>query len=40
MTDTESAIKELQSITGMTDQLTEPPPILNADLSGVLKREA
>ncbi len=37
MTDTESAIKELQAITGMADQLTEPPPILDADLGGLLK---
>ncbi|MGE0440873.1 MAG: hypothetical protein AB7L66_03840 [Gemmatimonadales bacterium] len=40
MTDTESAIKELQTITGMADQLVEPPPILDADLGGVLKSEA
>ncbi len=37
MTDTESAIKELQAITGMADQLTDPPPILDADLGGLLK---
>jgi hypothetical protein len=37
MTDTESAIKELQVITGMADQLTDPPPILDADLGGLLK---
>jgi hypothetical protein len=37
MTDTESAIKELQTITGMADQLTDPPPILDADLGGLLK---
>lgn len=40
MTETESAIKELQVITGMADQLTEPPPILDAELGGVLKHEA
>ena len=40
MTATESAIKDLQSITGLSDQLSEPPPILSADLGGVLKREA
>ena len=40
MTDTESAIKELQTITGMADQLTEPPPILNSNLGGVLRDEA
>jgi hypothetical protein len=39
MTDTESAIKELQTITGMADQLTDPPPILDADLGGVLRNE-
>jgi len=31
MRSTESAIAELQQITGMADQLTEPPPILDAD---------
>lgn len=40
MTDTESAIRELQAITGMADQLVEPPPILDADLGGVLKSES
>jgi hypothetical protein len=40
MHDTESAIKELQTITGMADQLTEPPPILDADLGGVMRNEA
>ena len=40
MTDTESAIKELQSITGMADQLTEPPPIMSSNLGGVLRDEA
>ena len=40
MNDTESAIKELQSITGLADQLTEPPPILDADLGGALRNEA
>lgn len=40
MTDTESAIKELQTITGMADQLTDPPPILDADLGGVIRNEA
>lgn len=40
MTDTESAIKDLQAITGMADQLVDPPPILDADLGGVLKSEA
>lgn len=40
MTETETAIKDLQSITGMADQLTDPPPILDADLGGVLRNEA
>ena len=40
MTETESAIKDLQSITGLADQLTDPPPILDADLGGVLRNEA
>jgi hypothetical protein len=40
MTDTETAMKELQAITGMADQLTEPPPILGANLGGVLRNEA
>jgi hypothetical protein len=40
MNETETAIKELQSITGMADQLTDPPPILDADLGGVLRNEA
>ncbi len=40
MTETETAIKELQSITGMADQLTDPPPILDADLGGVLRNDA
>ena len=40
MTDTESAIRDLQTITGMADQLIDPPPILDADLGGVLKNEA
>jgi hypothetical protein len=34
---TETAIQELQQITGMADQLTEPPAILNADLDRVLQ---
>ncbi len=40
MTDTETAIKDLQTITGMAEQLVDPPPILDADLGGVLKNEA
>jgi hypothetical protein len=34
---TETAIQELQQITGMADQLTEPPAILDADLDRVLQ---
>lgn len=34
---TETAIQELQQITGMADQLTEPPPILDVDLDRVLQ---
>jgi hypothetical protein len=34
---TETAIKELQQITGLADQLTEPPAILDADLGRVLQ---
>ncbi|MEZ4588177.1 MAG: hypothetical protein R2909_17505 [Gemmatimonadales bacterium] len=37
MRSTESAIAELQQITGMADQLTEPPPILDADWGKVLQ---
>jgi hypothetical protein len=40
MGDTETAIRELQNITGMADQLTDPPPILSSDLGGILKNEA
>ena len=32
MKQTETAISELQSITGLTDVLEEPPPILDSDL--------
>lgn len=34
---TETAIKELQQITGLADQLAEPPAILDADLGRVLQ---
>jgi len=37
MRSTESAIQELQQITGMADQLTEPPPILDADWGKVVQ---
>jgi hypothetical protein len=37
MRQTEKAVSELQHLTGLADQLEEPPPILEADLRGVLK---
>lgn len=40
MKQTESAISELQNITGLTDVLEEPPPILETDLRGTLGTEA
>lgn len=40
MKQTETAISELQSITGLTDVLEEPPPILESDLRGTLASEA
>ena len=36
--ETESTIKELQQITGLADQIHDPPPILDADLTQVLKK--
>jgi hypothetical protein len=38
MRQTEKAVSELQHLTGMADQLEEPPPILEADLRGVLRQ--
>jgi hypothetical protein len=35
---TEKTIGELQSITGLVEDLDEPPAILEADLEWVLKR--
>jgi hypothetical protein len=35
MSATETAIRELQQITGLADQLTEPPPILDVELGKV-----
>jgi hypothetical protein len=35
MQSTEKAISELQQITGMVDELQEPPPILEADIRKV-----
>jgi hypothetical protein len=40
MKQTEKAISELQHITGLADELEEPPPILEQDLRGVLRSEA
>jgi len=36
MRQTEKAVSELQHLTGLADQLEEPPPILETDLRGVL----
>ena len=38
MRQTEKAVSELQHLTGLSDQLDEPPPILEADLRGVLRQ--
>jgi hypothetical protein len=35
---TEKAITEMQHITGLIDQMQEPPPILDADLQKVTGR--
>jgi len=40
MRQTEKAISELQHITGLSDELEEPPPILESNLRGVLRSEA
>jgi len=40
MKQTEKAVSELQHLTGLGDQLEEPPPILESDLRGVLKNGA
>jgi hypothetical protein len=40
MRQTEKAVTELQHLTGMADQLEEPPPILEADLRKVLRHDA
>jgi hypothetical protein len=37
MRQTEKAVSELQHLTGLADQLEEPPPILEADLRQVLR---
>ncbi len=40
MRQTEKAVSELQHLTGLADQLEEAPPILEADLRGVLRDDA
>jgi hypothetical protein len=40
MRQTEKAVNELQHLTGLADQLEEPPPILESDLRQVLKHDA
>jgi len=40
MRQTEKAVTELQHLTGLADQLEEPPAILQADLRGVLRHDA
>lgn len=37
MRQTEKAVTELQHLTGMAEQLEQPPPILDTDLRGVLR---
>jgi hypothetical protein len=40
MRQTEKAVSELQHLTGLADQLEEPPPILETDLRQVLRHDA
>jgi hypothetical protein len=40
MRQTEKAVSELQHLTGLGDQLEEPPAILESDLRGVLRNDA
>ncbi len=40
MRQTEKAVSELQHLTGLADQLEEPPAILDADLGAVLRHDA
>jgi phage terminase Nu1 subunit (DNA packaging protein) len=40
MRQTEKAVSELQHLTGLADELQEPPPILESDLREVLRHEA
>jgi len=39
MRQTEKAVSELQHLTGLADQLQDPPPILDADLRQVLRHD-
>jgi len=40
MRQTEKAVSELQHLTGLADELQDPPPILEADLRQVLRHDA
>jgi hypothetical protein len=40
MRQTEKAVSELQHLTGLADELEEPPPILESDLREVLRNDA
>jgi hypothetical protein len=40
MRQTEKAVSELQHLTGMAEELVEPPAILGADLREVLRHDA
>ena len=40
MRQTEKAVSELQHLTGLADELQEPPPILDRDLREVLRHDA
>jgi hypothetical protein len=40
MRQTEKAVSELQHLTGLADELEEPPPILETDLREVLRHDA
>jgi hypothetical protein len=40
MRQTEKAVSELQHLTGLADELQEPPAILESDLRGVLRNDA
>ena len=40
MRQTEKAVSELQHLTGLADQLEEPPPIMETDLRGALREHA